>query len=115
MYSIDNDLIKMVVETDDFKNAHGYTAVRIVVKNLLRVKLIDLHIRDSDDAGIRQELIRKHIEIITLKILRDIDGEIIITENYGELEELENFWNSSEGYIESFKALGGPPNYTAKV
>ena len=115
MYSIDNDLIKMVVETDDFKNAHGYTAVRIVVKNLLRAKLIDLHILDSEDAGIRQELIKKHIEIITLKILRDIDGEVIITDNYCELEELENFWSSRIGCIGSFKALGGPPDNTANV
>jgi len=115
MYSIDNDLIKMVVETDDFKNAHGYTAVRIVVRNLLRAKLIDIHIRDNEDARIRQELIRKHIEIITLKILRDIDGEMIITDNFTELEELENFWNSGAGYIDGAQTLGDQADNTANV
>ncbi len=115
MYSIDNDLIKMVVETEDFKNAHGYAAVQIVVKNLLMIKLIDLHLRDSDDARVRQELIRRHIEIITLKILRDIDGEIIIPDNYTELAELENFWNSGSGYIDSAQVLVGCTNNTANV
>ncbi len=115
MYSIDNDLIKMVMETEDFKNAHGYAAVQIVVKNLLMIRLIDLHVRDSDDARIRQELIRKHIEIITLKILRDIDGEIIIPDNYTELAELENFWNSGTAFLPGAETLGDCPDNTANV
>ena len=85
MIQNDMDLMKLVIETDEYKRAGSINEVRSVVRRVLRKHLIDLHISDSKDVRVREQIIIRHMELITLKILRDFDGIIMIPENYDRL------------------------------
>jgi len=85
----DEDLMRTVLETDDFKAASSVNEVHGVVRRVLRKQLIDLHIDDSKDVLVRERLVNRHIEWITLKILREIDGLLLIPKHYDDLEYFE--------------------------
>jgi hypothetical protein len=82
----DEELVKIVLDSDEFKRAASINEVKNVVRRLLRKQLIDLHIDDSDDVTVRECLVNRHIEWITLKILNEVDGILMIPEYYDDLE-----------------------------
>lgn len=82
----DEELVKIVLDSDEFKRAASINEVKNVVRRLLRKQLIDLHIDDSDDVTVRECLVNRHIEWITLKILNEVDGILLIPEYYDDLE-----------------------------
>jgi hypothetical protein len=82
----DEELVKIVLDSDEFKRAASINEVKSVVRRLLRKQLIDLHIDDSNDVTVRECLVNRHIEWITLKILNDVDGILLIPEYYDDLE-----------------------------
>lgn len=88
MEQMDEDLIRIVLESEEFKQASSINEVKSVVRRLLRKLLIDMHIDESSDVTVRECLVNRHIEWITLKILSDVDGIMVIPEYY---DDLENF------------------------
>jgi len=93
---MDLDLIKSVVDSDEFKEADSINEVSRIVRRCLRKRLIDLHIDDSVDIGTREKIVHRHLEWITLKILKDLDGIVMIPEHYDEIEEFESAWRRSQ-------------------
>ncbi len=91
----DTELIRLVVETDEFKNAESINEVARVVRRILRKRIIDMHIDDSMDIETRERIVNRHLEWITLKILRDLDGIVILPDHFEEIEELESAWRKS--------------------
>lgn len=88
----DAELISSVVDTDDFKKAESINEVYRVVRRALRKRLIDMHIDDSIDIETREKIINRHIEWITMKILKDFDGIVMLPGHFDEIEELESSW-----------------------
>jgi hypothetical protein len=86
----DEELIKIVLDSEEFKRAVSINEVKNVVRRLLRKRLIDLHIDDSSDVTVRECLVNRHLEWITLKILNDVDGILLIPEYYDDLEYFVN-------------------------
>lgn len=84
----DEELIRIVLESDDFRRASSINEVRNVVRRLLRKHLIDMYIDESSDVTVRETLVNRHLEWLTLKILKDVDGILMIPEYY---DDLENF------------------------
>jgi hypothetical protein len=84
----DDELIRTVLESEDFRRASTINEVKNVVRRLLRKHLIDMYIDESADVRVRETLVNRHIEWITLKILNDVDGILLIPEYY---DDLENF------------------------
>jgi hypothetical protein len=84
----DEELIRIVLESEDFQRASSINEVKNVVRRLLRKHLIDMHINESSDVMVRECLVNRHIEWISLKILKDVDGILMIPEYY---DDLENF------------------------
>ncbi len=93
MYS-DEELIRIVLESEDFQRASTINEVKNVVRRLLRKHLIDMYIGESDDVRVRETLVNRHIEWISLKILSDVDGILLIPEYY---DDLENFRHARHG------------------
>lgn len=91
----DMELIRLVVETEEFKNAESINEVSRVVRRILRKRLIDMHIDDSVDIETRERIVNRHLEWITLKILKDLDGIVILPSHFDEIEELESAWRRS--------------------
>lgn len=91
----DVELIRLVVETEEFKNAESINEVSRVVRRILRKRLIDMHIDDSVDIETRERIVSRHLEWITLKILKDLDGIVILPSHFDEIEELESAWRRS--------------------
>jgi hypothetical protein len=91
----DTELIRLVVETEEFKNAESINEVARVVRRILRKRIIDMHIDDSVDIEMRERIVNRHLEWITLKILKDLDGIVILPEHFEEIEELESAWRKS--------------------
>ena len=83
---MDEELVKIVLNSDEFKRASSINEVKNVVRRVLRKRLIDLHIDDSNDVTVRECLVNRHIEWIFLKILNDVDGILMIPEYYDDLE-----------------------------
>ena len=90
----DDELIESVIDSEEFKRAESIVDVRRVVQRKLRKKLIDLHIDDSTSIRVREAIVNKHLEWITLRILKEFDGIIILPEHYEELERSQSVWSS---------------------
>ncbi len=84
----DEELIRIVLDSEDFQRASSINEVKNVVRRLLRKHLIDMYINESSDVTVRETLVNRHIEWLTLKILKDVDGILLIPEYY---DDLENF------------------------
>jgi len=82
----DAELIKIVLESDDFKSAASINEVKNVVRRLLRKRMIDLHLNDSADVSVRECLVNRHLEWIALRILSEVDGIVLLPEYYDDLE-----------------------------
>jgi hypothetical protein len=91
----DEDLINFVINTEEFKKAESINEVYRVVRRLLRKRLIDMHIDDSVDIATRERIVSRHLEWITLKILKEFDGIVMFPSHYEEIEELESAWRRS--------------------
>ena len=87
MYS-DEELIRMVLDSEDFQRASSINEVKNAVRRRLRKPLIDMYIGESNDVTVRETLVSRHIEWITLRILKEVDGIMMIPEYY---DDLENF------------------------
>ena len=90
------DLIKSVIDTDEFKKAESINEVGRVVRRTLRKRLIDMHINDSRDIVMRERIVNRHLEWITLKILKELDGIVMLPEHFDEIEEFESSWRKSQ-------------------
>ncbi len=109
----DNDLIESVIDSEEFKRAESIIDVRRTVRRKLRKKLIDLHIDDSTSIRVRETIIDKHLEWITLRILKEFDGIVILPEYYEDLERSQSVWsnkrlgrsNSLEELIQTIDAV----------
>ena len=105
--AVDEELIRMVVDSDDYRNAETIFEVKNAVRRRLMRTLIDLHIDDDNDVKIRHQNVKKHIEWITLRILKDFDGIVMIPEHYEELETGHRSWKREpeKARKASFKTL----------
>jgi len=82
----DEELVRIVLDNEEFKRAATINEVKGVVRRVLRKRLIDQHIDDSSEVGIRECLVSRHMEWIALKILKDVDGILVIPEHLDDLE-----------------------------
>lgn len=96
MSQSDIELINSVIDTDEFKRTESINEVCRVVRRALRKRLIDMHIDDSADVGTREKIVNRHLEWITLKILKELDGIIMLPNHFDEIEELESAWRKSQ-------------------
>jgi hypothetical protein len=87
----DEELIRIVLDSEDFRRASTINEVKNVVRRLLRKQLIDMYIGESSDVTVRETLVNRHIEWLTLRILKEVDGILMIPEYY---DDLENFRHS---------------------
>lgn len=90
----DDELIESVIDSEEFKRAEGIVDVRRAVRRTLRKKLIDLHIDDSTSIRARETIVDKHLEWITLRILKEYDGIVILPEHYNDLERSQSVWSN---------------------
>ena len=90
----DDELIESVIDSEEFKRAESIVDVRRVVQRKLRKNLIDLHIDDSTSIRVREAIVNKHLEWITLRILKEFDGIVILPEHYEELERSQSVWSN---------------------
>jgi hypothetical protein len=86
----DEELIRIVLESEDFHRASSINEVKNVVRRLLRKHLIDMYIGESSDVMVRECLVNRHLEWLSLKILREVDGILLIPEYYDDLENFKN-------------------------
>lgn len=86
MRQSDEELVRIVLDDEDFKNAASINEVKGVVRRVLRKRLIDMHIDDSSEVSVRQCMVNRHLEWITLKILLDVDGILVIPDHIDDLE-----------------------------
>lgn len=86
MRQSDEELVRIVLDDEDFKKAASINEVKGVVRRVLRKRLIDMHIDDSSEVTVRQCMVNRHLEWITLKILLDVDGILLIPEHIDDLE-----------------------------
>jgi hypothetical protein len=84
----DEELMRQVLESEDFRRASSINEVKNVVRRLLRKQLIDMYIAESDDVTVRECLVNRHLEWIALRILKEVDGILLIPDYY---DDLENF------------------------
>jgi hypothetical protein len=92
MAQSDTELINLVINSDEFKRAESINEVCRIVRRVLRKRLIDMHIDDSTDIVMREKLVSRHLEWITLKILKELDGIVMLPEHFDEIEEIESAW-----------------------
>ncbi len=92
MTQSDIELINSVIDTDEFKRAESINEVCRVVRRALRKRLIDMHIDDSVDVETREKIVNRHLEWITLKILKELDGIVMLPHHFDEIEEYESAW-----------------------
>lgn len=88
----DTELINSVIDSDEFKRAESINEVSRVVRRVLRKRLIDMHIDDSTDIVMREKIVSRHLEWITMKILKELDGIVMLPEHFDEIEEIESAW-----------------------
>jgi len=88
----DRELIDSVINSDEFKKADSINEVSRVVRRALRKRLIDIHIDDSTSIQERERIVSRHLEWITMKILRELDGIMMMPDHFDEIEELESAW-----------------------
>jgi hypothetical protein len=84
----DEELMRLVLESEDFRRASSINDVKNVVRRLLRKRLIDMYIGESSDVMVRECLVNRHLEWLALRILNEVDGILMIPEYY---DDLENF------------------------
>jgi hypothetical protein len=96
MSQSDDELIMSVIDSEEFKRAESIIDVRRVVRRRLRKKLIDMHIDDSTSIHVREAIVNKHLEWITLRILKEYDGIVILPDHYDELKESQSIWSSQQ-------------------
>lgn len=107
----DDELIKSVIDSEEYRRAENIIDVRRAVRRVLRKKLIDLHIDDSTSIRAREAVVDKHMEWITLRILKEFDGIVILPQHYEELERSQSVWSSqhlgrSSSLEELIQAIG---------
>jgi hypothetical protein len=73
----DTEMIKKVLDSDEFKCAYGISQVRGVIRRALLKDLIDAHLEDSKDARIRHANVEMHLSKLACRILREFDGIIL--------------------------------------
>lgn len=100
MAASDVELIRIVVDSDEFKKAESINEVSRIVRRNLRKRIIDMHIDDSMDVEMRERIVSRHLEWITMKILRDLDGIVMLPSHFDEIEEFESAWRKSQTDIE---------------
>lgn len=96
MAPTDQELIKQVIDSEEFKKADSINEVQRIVRRLLRKKIIDMHIDDSLDVETRERNVSRHIEWITLKILKELDGIVMLPSHYEEIAESEAAWRRQQ-------------------
>jgi hypothetical protein len=96
MVSSDMELINSVIDSEEFKKAESINEVSRVVRRNLRKRLIDMHIDDSMDIEVRERIVSRHLEWITLKILKELDGIVMLPNHYEEIEEFESAWRKAQ-------------------
>jgi predicted component of type VI protein secretion system len=94
----DRELIDSVINSDEFKKADSINEVSRVVRRALRKRLIDMHIDDSTSIQERERIVSRHLEWITMKILRELDGIMMMPDHFDEIEELESAWRKFQGH-----------------
>lgn len=94
--AVDEELIRMVVDSEDYRKAETIFEVKNAVRRRLIRTLIDLHMEDDRDVKVRQHNVKEHIEWITLRILKEFDGIVLIPEHYEELEAGRHTWKRDE-------------------
>jgi predicted component of type VI protein secretion system len=94
----DEELIDSVIDSDEFKKAESINEVSRIVRRALRKRLIDIHIDDSADIRERERIVNRHMEWITIKILRELDGIVMMPDHFDEIDELESAWRRFQGY-----------------
>ncbi|HTY91326.1 MAG TPA: hypothetical protein VMC84_09135 [Methanocella sp.] len=92
----DSELIRSVIDSEEFKNAESINEVSRIVRRKLRKRIIDMHIDDSLDVATRERIVHRHLEWITLKILKDLDGIVMLPSHFEEIEEFESAWRKSQ-------------------
>jgi predicted component of type VI protein secretion system len=93
----DEELIDSVIDSDEFKKAESINEVSRIVRRALRKRLIDIHIDDSVDIRERERIVNRHMEWITIKILRELDGIVMMPDHFDEIDELESAWRKFQG------------------
>jgi hypothetical protein len=96
MVSSDMELINSVIDSEEFKKAESINEVSRVVRRNLRKRLIDMHIDDSMDIEVRERIVSRHLEWITLKILKELDGIVMLPNHYEEIEEFGSAWSKAQ-------------------
>jgi len=96
----DVELIRIVVDSDEFKEAESINEVSRIVRRSLRKRIIDIHIDDSMDVEMRERIVSRHLEWITMKILKELDGIVMLPSHFEEIEEFESAWRKSQADIE---------------
>ena len=94
----DEELIDSVIDSDEFKKAESINEVSRIVRRALRKRLIDIHIDDSADIREREKIVNRHMEWITIKILRELDGIVMMPDHFDEIDELESAWRKFQRY-----------------
>lgn len=100
MTASDMELIRIVVDSDEFKEAESINEVSRIVRRNLRKRIIDMHIDDSMDVEMRERIVNRHLEWITMKILKELDGIVILPSHFEEIQEFESAWRKSQTDIE---------------
>ncbi|WP_424357434.1 hypothetical protein [Methanocella sp. MCL-LM] len=99
MRQSDEELVRIVLDDEDFKKAASINEVKGVVRRVLRKRLIDMHIEDSSEVSVRQCMVNRHLEWITLKILLDVDGILLIPEHIDDLEYFRMARDKDDNYM----------------
>ncbi len=96
----DLEMIRTVVDSDEFKEAESINEVSRIVRRNLRKRIIDMHIDDSMDVETRERIVSRHLEWITMKILKELDGIVMLPSHFEEIEEFESAWRRSQADME---------------
>lgn len=96
MTASDMELIRIVVDSDEFKEAESINEVSRIVRRNLRKRIIDMHIDDSMDVEMRERIVNRHLEWITMKILKELDGIVMLPSHFEEIQEFESAWRKSQ-------------------
>lgn len=94
---VDEELIRIVICSEDYRKAETIFEVKNAVRRRLIRTLIDLHLHDDIDVKVRQKNIKEHIEWITLRILKEFDGIVMIPDHYEKLVADRATWKDHEG------------------
>jgi hypothetical protein len=88
----DEEMIRMIIDSEEFKKAESINQVSRIIRRNLRMTLINMHINDSADVEMRERIIHRHMEWLTLKILKELDGIVMLPAHIDEIEEFESSW-----------------------